>query len=37
MGDLESRVTKAAEQRLAVLDLANPPPVAVRLQERVER
>ena len=31
-GDLEARVTRAAEQRLAALRLANPPPLSVNLQ-----
>ncbi len=36
-GDLEARVTRAAEERLAALRLARPPALSVRLQTRRPR
>lgn len=37
IGDLEARVSRAAEQRLASLHLAAPPPVKVRIHQRAQR
>ncbi len=36
-GDLEARVTRAAEERLSALRLASPPPLSVRLDSRGQR
>ena len=36
-GDLQARVTRAAEERMAALRLAHPPALSVRLQTRARR